>query len=130
MSFTKRDRKIQSESGKFIPAQQTDSTIGSGRFAGIVAEALRRDFGATNAAVKIVVGFTHANERAVKNWFEAKNAPAGPHLISLVRHSDAMLETFLLLAGRKDLLTVKKFSDVRQKLREMLRLLADLESNS
>jgi hypothetical protein len=130
MSFTKKDRNIQSESGKLIPEHQIDAPVGSARFSAIVAEALQREFGATNAAVKIVVGFTHANERAVKNWFEAKNAPAGRHLISLVRHSDAMLETFLLLAGRKDLVTVKKFSDVREKVQEMLHLLADLHPDS
>ena len=128
MSFTKKDRKIQSGSGNNIPQKTATVPLGSGRFATIVAEALHREFGGMNAAVKIVVGLTQANERAVKNWFSAKNAPAGRHLVTLMRHSDEVLETFLLLAGRKDLLTAKKFSDAQRIVQKMMEFLADLHA--
>src|SRR5437867_750211 len=58
MSFTKKDRRIRSISGITFP---------SGSFAGAIAAALHREYGATHAAVKTVVGLTGANERAVKN---------------------------------------------------------------
>jgi hypothetical protein len=126
MSLTKKDRKIQIDSGKTILEFDISGPLSSSKFATIVADALHREFGGTNAAVKIVVGFTQANERAVKNWFTAKNAPDGAHLVALARHSDAVLETFLLLAGRKDLLTAKIFGDTRDKVQQMLQLLADM----
>jgi hypothetical protein len=34
--------------------------------------------------VKTVVGLTGANERAVKNWFQAKNGPSGEFLMPFV----------------------------------------------
>ena len=36
----------------------------------------------------------------MKNWFDAKNGPSGEFLIALCAHSDEVLETFLLMAGR------------------------------
>ena len=52
--------------------------------------------------MKTVVGLTSANERAVKNWFQAKNGPSGEFLIALCRHSDHALETVLLMSGREE----------------------------
>jgi hypothetical protein len=78
--------------------------IGSADFARAIAEALRKDFGETHASVKTVVALTKANERAVKNWFSAKNGPTGRHLIDLVRSSDDVLETVLRLSGTSDLI--------------------------
>jgi hypothetical protein len=45
----------------------------------------------------------------------------------LMRHSNEVLETILILAGRKDLLTAKKLLDARQKLDKILKLTADLQ---
>ena len=126
MSSTKKDRKFQSHSGKMIPSEAVPEQLGSSRFAAIVAEALRKEFGGTNAGVKIVAGFTHANERAVKNWFSAKNGPGGAHLVSLMRHSEEVLETILILADRRNLLAAKKLADARQKLEQMLKLIEEL----
>jgi hypothetical protein len=72
-SPAKKDRKIQSAFGKDIP-DLSDEVLNV-RFAQVIADALHRDFGETHSAVKIVVGLTKANERAVKNWFTAKNGP-------------------------------------------------------
>ena len=58
-----------------------------------------------------MVGLTKANERAVKNWFMAKNGPTGRHLVDLVRTSDEVLEAVLLLSGREELVLAKKLAD-------------------
>lgn len=126
MSPTKRDRKIQSISGKDFPidARGDDRE----RFSAVIADALHREFGDTHAAIKIVVGLTNANERAVKNWFSAKNGPTGRHLVDLVRTSDEVLEAVLLMSGRGDLVVAKKLVDAKRVLSKMLKLLGDLET--
>jgi len=126
MSHPKKDRMIQSELGRSIRQEDLEGPIGSGRFARIVADALNREFGGTHA-VKRVVGLTQANERAVKNWFLAKNGPDGAHILTLMRHSNEVLETLLILAGRKDVLTAKKLLDARNTLEQIFRLIDDLQ---
>lgn len=118
MSLTKKDRIDQSLSGTSVP---------SGRFAIAIAQALHREYGPTHAAVKTVVGLTGSNERAVKNWFEARNGPSGESLIALCRHSDRVLETFLLMAGRNEQVKAKRIVDATSKLRELLELLDELQ---
>jgi hypothetical protein len=120
MSLTKKDRINQAISGTTFP---------SGRFAGAIAEALHRQYGATHAAVKTVVALTGANERAVKNWFDAKNAPSGEFVVTLCRHSDEVLETFLLMAGREDQVKAKRVVDATNRLRELLGLLDALQKD-
>jgi hypothetical protein len=93
----------------------------------VIADALHRDFGETHSAVKIVVGLTKANERAVKNWFTAKNGPTGRHLVDLVRTSDEVLEAVLLMSGRQELVVAKKLADSKQILIKMLKLMGDLQ---
>jgi hypothetical protein len=66
--------------------------------------------------------------RAVRNWFEAKNGPNGEFLIALCRHSDEVLETFLLLAGRRDHLRARKLVRAKDALQEILVLLSELET--
>jgi len=119
MSLTKKDRTVRSISGTTFPA---------GRLADAIAEALRREYGETHAAVKTVVALTGANQRAVKNWFEAKNAPSGESVVTLCRHSDEVLETFLLMAGRENQLRAKRIVDATTRLRELLALLDDLQN--
>ena len=93
----------------------------------MIADALHRDFGKTHAAVKTVVDLTNANERAVKNWFMAKNGPTGRHLVDLVRTSDAVLEAVLIMSGRYELVVAKKLADSKQVLIKMLKLLGELQ---
>src|SRR5262245_44560154 len=119
MSFSKSDRKNQSIRGKSLHAE---------RFSDAVARALHREFDHTHSAIKTVVALTGANERAVRNWFEAKNGPNGEFLIALCRHSDQVLETFLLLAGRKDHLRARKLARAKETLQEILYMLNDLET--
>ena len=96
--------------------------------ASAIAAALRREYGATHASVKTVVLLTGANERAVKNWFDAKNGPSGESVIALCAHSDEVLETFLLMAGRTEHVRAKKIVDATNKLREILAVLETLQN--
>ena len=126
MSPTQKDRKVRSESGRnFLrrPAPEPEPS-----FAEAIADALRREFGGTPGAVKKVVRLTRANERAVRNWFEAKNAPSGENLVILLRHSDEVLEAVLRLADRQDLVAARKLSAAREKLQEMLAMIDDIET--
>lgn len=126
MSPTQKDRKVRPESGRSFlrrPAPELEPS-----FAEAIADALRREFGGTPGAVKKVVRLTRANERAVRNWFEAKNAPSGENLVILMRHSDEVLEGVLRLADRQDLVAARKLSSAREKLQEMLALIDDIET--
>ena len=105
------------------------TTIPPKRFADAIATALRREYGGTHAAIKTVVALTGANERAVKNWFDAKNGPSGEFVIALCAHSDAVLETFLLMSGRREHVKAKKIVEATAKLREILVMLDTLQGS-
>jgi hypothetical protein len=126
MSFPKNDRNFQPESGKVLPRSFFGATVHDFDFTFVVAKALHQAFGGTHAAVKTVSGFTGANERTVRNWFEGKNAPNGMSLVKLARYSDEVLEAFLLMAGRDEILSAKKLVDARDKLVEMLDIIDQL----
>ena len=120
MSLTKKGRIGRSISGNTFPQK---------RFADVIALALRREYGGTHAAIKTVVALTGANDRAVKNWFDAKNGPSGEFLIALCSQSDEVLETFLLMAGRTQHVKAKKIVDATNKLREILAMLETLQGS-
>jgi hypothetical protein len=119
MSSAKDDRKNQPIPGKSLHSE---------RFSEAIARALHREFDHTHSAIKTVVALTGANERAVRNWFEAKNGPNGEFLIALCRHSDQVLETFLHLAGRKDHLRARKLVSAKDILQQILGMLNELEN--
>jgi hypothetical protein len=102
--------------------------MGAARFAAAIAAALKREYG-ERGGIKIVVGQTRANERAVRNWFDGRNGPSGEFLVALCRHSDEVLETVLLLAGRQELVATKKLTDAKDKLRQMLALIDDFDDS-
>jgi hypothetical protein len=127
MSPPKVDRNIQSLSGRtFLP--ELSETRSNLRFVRAIADALRTEYGESHAAVKTVVTLTGANERAVKNWFGAKNGPSAEFFVALCRHSDRVLETFLRMAGREEQLQAKTLADARATLRQMLALLDELQT--
>jgi hypothetical protein len=128
MSLPKKDRKVRSKIGKTFPAPRAPTN--DLRFCEAISEALRREYGGSPAAVKMVVRLTRTNERAVRNWFAAKNGPSGENLVILLRHSEEVLQTVLFLAGRHDLITARKLTGAREKLHEMLSLLDDLQPRS
>ena len=115
MSLTKIDRTIQPFSGKKILHGQYSA--GEERFANAIAKALNREYAGRRGAVKLVARITGANERAVKNWFNGKNGPSGENLVVLAQHSNQVLETFLLMAARGELVTSQKQEEVRLKLK-------------
>ena len=130
MSFPKKGRNFRPISGKSFPNLRTKmAASGDYDFVMVIAETLHQTFGGTHAAIKTVMAFTGARERTVKNWFEGKNAPNSEYLVKLARHSDDILEVFLLTAGRGDVLSAKKLVDARDKLVEMLDIIHQLQGN-
>ena len=117
MSLTKKDRKIQSNSGITFPTVS---------FVEAIALALRREYGSTTGAIKTVVGLVGGNERAVKNWFEAKNAPNGESVVALCRHSNEVLTTVLRLAGRRTHVRARLIVDLADKLHAIQSIIAEM----
>lgn len=69
----------------------------------IIATLLRRDFGKYNSAVKQIGLLTHANLKAIKNWYAGRNAPSAAHLLLLARLSPGILQFVLEQVGGEDL---------------------------
>src|SRR6267154_2392792 len=85
-----------------------------------IATALRAELGDSHQAVKTVMRWTGANERTVKNWLAGRRGPRGEHLVPLLRHSNAVLEAVLQLAGREQIIVGKVLFDARNVLAEAL----------
>jgi hypothetical protein len=117
MSFTENDRKIRSESGNSFPGADR---YAHPPFAQAIATALRAEFGGGPSAVKTAARLTQTNERTARNWFEAKNAPSGEHLITLLKHSNLVLGAVLDLADRRDLRVASNLIDFRQQLLDLV----------
>ena len=116
MSFPKK--------GKFFPGRNSFETVGgvqnSSRFAGEIAAALRRSVGSSGGGAKIVARWTGANEKTVKNWFAGRYGPSGEHLTILVQRSDEVLSTFLVMAGREELMAAVKLAAAEKAIMELL----------
>jgi hypothetical protein len=117
MSFPDNDRKVQTESGKSFPSADESSRPS---FVQAISLALREEFGGGPSAVKTAARLTRANERAVRNWFEAKNGPSGENLIPLLQHSDVVLRAVLDLADRRDLRAATGVAELRQRLVDLV----------
>jgi hypothetical protein len=113
MSFSEKDRKLQSKDGKSFPLDHAVEPL-----ALAIAAALKAEFGNTPSALKTVAQLTRSNERAVRNWFDGKNGPSGENLVILMRHSDLVLRTVLTLAGRQDLVVAVGLASLRRQLVE------------
>lgn len=111
MSFSEKDRKLQSEFGTAFPNDGAAQPL-----ARTIAFALKAEFGGTPSALKTVAQLTSSNERAVRNWFEAKNGPSAENLVVLMRHSDLVLRTVLGLAARQDLVVAVGLASLRRQL--------------
>lgn len=98
-------------------------------YAATVAAALREGVGDTHQAVKTVMRWTGADERTIKNWFAGTNGPSGTHLITLLQHSDEVLEACLFLAGRERIISNRRSLEVQKKLWELLALLEGEEGS-
>lgn len=89
-------------------------------YAAGVAKALRNELGDTHQATKTLMRWTNANERTVKNWLAGTCGPRGEHLVALVRHSDAVLAEFLMMANRQHAVTTIELPRLRQKLQSAI----------
>jgi hypothetical protein len=87
---------------------------------------LRHELGDTHQAVKTVMRWTGAGERTAKNWLAGTRGPTGEYLLSLVGHSNAVLEAFLRLAGRESWWAALSLHEARTRLVEMLRTFDEL----
>lgn len=94
--FPLTGRKLRGDSDKFGTPPRS--------YAEVVSVALRAQLGDSRRAVKTVQRWTGASERSVKNWFAASTGPAGRHLLSLLTHSDTVLEMLLVATRRLELL--------------------------
>lgn len=128
MSFTKNDRKLRSDSGKTFPVAGSPA-FDSLTFQAAIADALRRDFGGSTAAVKRVAKLVRANERGVRNWFDARNGPSGEHLVTLMQHSPAVVQAVLVMSGRDTLTKAMLVADAKERVRHILELLDALSAD-
>jgi len=87
-----------------------------GPYSRAIAYALKCELGSTHQATKIVMGWTGAGERTVKNWLGGRSGPSGPHLIELMRNSQGVLQVVLVLAGRRQTAFLQHLADVRNQL--------------
>jgi hypothetical protein len=111
--------------GKGFPKR--DGKGGGGlSYAEAIAIALRHELGDTHQAVKTVMRWTGAGERTAKNWLAGTRGPTGEYLLSLVGHSNAVLEAFLRLAGRESWWAALSLHEARTRLVEMLRTFDEL----
>ncbi len=101
MSFSREHRNLRADSGSGFPIDPSADTLAS--FAGVIADALRADFGTSPAKVKHIARLTGSNPRTVQNWLYARNGPSGAGLVVLMRHSDAVTSAVLALADRSEL---------------------------
>ena len=79
MSPTKKDRKIQSNSGNNV-LRDSGPRLGAAGFAAAISEALHREFDGNSSAVKSIAALTSANERAAKNWYTPTPVKFREHL--------------------------------------------------
>src|SRR5262245_43048086 len=94
-----------------------------------IASALRNQLGTTHKAIKIIMRWTGAGERTVKNWLAGVSGPSGQHLVNLIRHSDEALEVLLILADRQQIVAARKLVEVRNKLAETVNEIDKLMGN-
>jgi hypothetical protein len=95
---TEKGRKLH-QKGRTLHASGGDGG-GEDAYAATLAAALRSELGGMRAAAKTLMRWTGAGERTAKAWLAGISGPSGDHLISLLRHSDAVFATVLRMSGR------------------------------
>jgi hypothetical protein len=73
------------------------------RYASAIREALRGELGSAPAAAKMIMRWTGACDRTVRNWMSGTASPSGYHLICLAQECDAVLAAMLVMSGRSEL---------------------------
>src|SRR6202163_3242332 len=122
MSFPKKGKSFPKK-GKSFPKRGggggSDFSLDDHACAMKIASALTSELKDRNSRAKLVVGWTGANERTVKNWILGRYAPCGRHLVVLAQHSDQVLNAILSMAGRQEFILVGKVEDLRRKVFEL-----------
>jgi hypothetical protein len=122
MSFPKKGKSFPKK-GKSFPKRDGNGSsnfnLDDRAFAMRIASALKSELKDRNSRAKLVVGWTGANERTVKNWISGKYAPSGRHLVLLAQHSDQVLNAVLVIAGRSDLLLAREVGDLKRRVVEV-----------
>ncbi len=85
-----------------------------------IAQALKAELRSSKSAVKTVMKWTGASERAVKGWFAGSSGPSSKHLISLARNSDCVFMRLLMLSGRTLAVPEPELSSLRDLLAKAL----------
>ena len=85
--------------GRILPGHATAARSPTD-FANAVARALQSELGDTHRAVKTIMRWTGASERAAKNWLEGSAGPRGHYLIRLIAESDLIFELVINAADR------------------------------
>jgi len=85
--------------GRILPGHAT-AARSPADFANAIARALQSELGDTHRAVKTVMRWTGASERAAKNWLEGSAGPRGHYLIRLIAESDLVFELIINAAHR------------------------------
>jgi hypothetical protein len=121
MSFPKKGKSFPKRGG----GGGSDFNLDDHGFAMKIGLALRAELKGRNSRAKLVVGWTGANERTVKNWISGRYAPCGRHLVVLAQHSDQVLNAILSMAGRRDLLLAQEVEDLRRKVLELAAVIGE-----
>lgn len=80
--------------------------------AALIATALREEYGALGSAVKRIGRRIGAHPRAIRNWYEGRNAPNSVHLLLLAQSSPRVFAALLELMGRSDLLDAESHDGI------------------
>ena len=107
------------KSGKVFPGKHRH-TPEARTFARLVSTALKASLRGQVSSIKIVAGWTGANERTVKNWFAGNRAPSGDHFLGLAENSPAVLAAFLAAINRNDCLVMAEIESARSKVEAAL----------
>lgn len=113
------------KTGKDLPTREGKGPS-KPKYAAAIAMALRNELGDSHRAVKVVMKWTGASERAAKNWLAGTRGPTGEYLVALVQHSDSVLQVFLRMAGREASLVPVKLEDARSRIAIILRSIDEL----
>ena len=117
------------KTGKVLPEEDARAAAGY-TYAAAVALALREELGDSHRAIKVVMRWTGASERTIKNWFAGTRGPTGEHLVSLVCHSDFVFHAFLQLTRREACMVAVNLADARSKLVKILEMLDELRGRA
>jgi len=84
----------------------------------MVAAALRNELGESRRSIKTVMTWTGTSERTAKNWLSGSCSPTGHHLVELAKHSDEVFDLFLVMSGRRPMITTMTLVRLRTHLAE------------